>query len=76
MPTNGEESYPLSEDPALAQVSAGMRDAGHGGFVVDARRRVVYVTDKPRRSSEFPAARQARHPGDFVAHPTTKRSAT
>jgi class 3 adenylate cyclase len=48
MPVDGEESYGLPEDPALAEVAAALRDAGHWGYVVDHQWRMVYVTDEMR----------------------------
>jgi class 3 adenylate cyclase len=50
MPVDGQESYPLPEDPALAEVARALRDTGHWGFVVDDRWRLVYVTDEVRLS--------------------------
>jgi class 3 adenylate cyclase len=50
MPIFGEESYRLPEDPALAEVAAALRDAGHWGYVVDHQWRLVYVTDELRIS--------------------------
>ncbi len=43
-----QESYPLPEDPALAEVAATLRGAGHWGWVLDHEWRVVYVTDEMR----------------------------
>jgi class 3 adenylate cyclase len=48
VPVDGEGSYPLPEDPALAEVARALRDTGQWGFVVDARWRLVYVTDEIR----------------------------
>lgn len=48
MPADGQESYQLPEDPALAEVAMALRDAGHWGWVVDDRWRLVYVTDDLR----------------------------
>jgi len=45
--TSGD-TYPLPEDPALAQVAAGLRDTGHWGWIVDDRWRTVYATDQLR----------------------------
>src|SRR5437016_11944505 len=50
MPADGEESYRLPEDPALAEVAGALRDAGHWGYVVDHQWRLVYVTDELRIS--------------------------
>src|SRR5690349_17890131 len=41
-------SYPLPEDPALADVARGLRDTGHWGWVVDDRWNAVYATDELR----------------------------
>lgn len=43
-------SYPLPEDPVLAEVAAALRDTGHWGLVVDHRWHLVFVTDDLRRS--------------------------
>jgi hypothetical protein len=48
VPFDGRESYPLPEDPTLAEVAIALRDAGHWGSVVDDRWRLVYVTDELR----------------------------
>ena len=48
MPEDGQESYPLPEDPTLAEVAIALRDAGHWANVVDDRWRLVYVTDEMR----------------------------
>jgi class 3 adenylate cyclase len=45
---NNQESYPLPEDPALAEVAMAVRDAGHWSWIVDDRWRLVYVTDELR----------------------------
>lgn len=50
MSVEGEESYPLPEDEALAEVAAALRDAGHWASVCDHRWRLVYVTDELRRT--------------------------
>ena len=44
----GQESYPLPEDPSLAQAALAIRDTGHWGWVVDTQWRMVYVTDELR----------------------------
>lgn len=44
----GQDSNPLPEDPALAEVSTALRDTGHWGWVVDHRWRLVYATDELR----------------------------
>jgi len=44
----GQESYPLPEDPALAEVAAALRDTGHWAWIVDDRWHAVYVTDELR----------------------------
>lgn len=41
-------SYPLPEDPALADAAAALRDSGSWGLVVDHRWHLVYVTDELR----------------------------
>ena len=41
-------SYPLPDDPALADVSAALRDSGAWGQVVDDRWNLVYVSDELR----------------------------
>ncbi len=43
-----QESYPLPEDPVLAEVAATLRGAGHWGWVLDPQWRVLYVTDEMR----------------------------
>ena len=43
-----QESYPLPDDPSLAEVAATLRGAGHWGWVMDPEWRVVYVTDEIR----------------------------
>jgi class 3 adenylate cyclase len=50
MPVDGQESYRLPEDAALAEVAMALRETGHWGMVVDDRWRVVYVTDEVRRT--------------------------
>ena len=42
------ESYALPEDPVLAEVAATLQGAGHWGWVLDDRWRVVHVTDELR----------------------------
>ncbi|MGH2865302.1 MAG: adenylate/guanylate cyclase domain-containing protein [Solirubrobacteraceae bacterium] len=44
----GSETYALPEDPALADVAAAMQAAGHWGWVLDDRWRIVFVTDELR----------------------------
>jgi class 3 adenylate cyclase len=44
----GQESYPLPEDPTLAEVAIALRDAGHWGAVLDDRWCAVYATDEIR----------------------------
>lgn len=46
----GRESYPLPEHPALADAARAIRDAGHWGWVVDDRWRLVYASDELRLS--------------------------
>ena len=50
MSEDGELSYALPEDPVLADASKALRDAGHWGWVVDNRWRLVYATDALRRT--------------------------
>ncbi len=38
-------TYPLPDDPVLAEVAAALRDAGQWGWMVDARWRIVYASD-------------------------------
>jgi class 3 adenylate cyclase len=47
---HSRESYPLPEDPALAQVAAVLRDAEHWAWIFDHRWRLVYMTDALRVS--------------------------
>lgn len=47
---NSQASYPLPEDPALAQVAAVLNDAGHWAWIFDHRWRLVYMTDALRVS--------------------------
>ncbi len=44
----GSETHRLPEDPALAHVAAAMQGAGHWGWVLDHRWRIVFVTDELR----------------------------
>ena len=48
MPSAGQESYPIPDDPTLAEVAIALRDAGHWASVVDDCWRLVYVTDELR----------------------------
>lgn len=41
-------TYPLPEDPSLAEVSQALQDSGHWGYVVDERWNLVFVTDELR----------------------------
>jgi class 3 adenylate cyclase len=43
-----EESCPLPDDPALAEVAVAMRDAGYWAELVDTDWRLVYMTDDQR----------------------------
>ncbi len=47
---HSQESYPLPEDPALAQLAAVLRDAEHWAWIFDHRWRLVYMTDALRVS--------------------------
>ena len=42
------QTYPLPDDPALAQVAASLAGSGHWGWVVDPQWRILYVTDELR----------------------------
>jgi class 3 adenylate cyclase len=48
MAVNGQESYPLPDDPALAEVARALRDTGQWGHVVDHRWLLAYATDELR----------------------------
>lgn len=41
-------SYPLPDDPALADAASALHDGGHWGMVVDKQWNLVYVTDELR----------------------------
>ena len=41
-------SYPLPDDPLLAETARALRDTGHWAWIVDDQWRVVYVTDELR----------------------------
>jgi class 3 adenylate cyclase len=41
-------TYPLPEDPALAEVAASLQGSGHWGWVVDPQWRIAFVTDELR----------------------------
>ncbi|HET9851861.1 MAG TPA: adenylate/guanylate cyclase domain-containing protein [Candidatus Limnocylindrales bacterium] len=43
-------SYPLPEDPALADAASAIRDTGHWGWVVDERWRMMWASDEVRLS--------------------------
>ncbi len=43
-----QESFPLPEDPVLAEAAAALRDTGQWGWVIDDRWRLVYATDELR----------------------------
>ena len=45
---DGHESYPLPQDPALAEAAAALRGSGHWAWIVDDRWRIVFVTDELR----------------------------
>jgi len=45
-----QDSYPLPEDPALADAARAIRDTGHWGWIVDERWRVVWASDDVRLS--------------------------
>jgi hypothetical protein len=47
-PVEGQETCPLPEDPALAEVAAGLNRAGHWGWMVDSQWRIVFMTDDLR----------------------------
>lgn len=50
MPTDSVQSYPLPEDPALADIAKSLNDAGHWAIVVDDRWQTVFATDEMRRT--------------------------
>lgn len=51
MTADGQQgSYPLPEDPLLAEVALALRDTGHWAQIVDHQWRLVYVTDELRRT--------------------------
>ena len=50
MPGVEQQSYPLPDDPVLAEAAAALREAGHWAWVVDAHQRLVFVTDELRRT--------------------------
>ncbi len=43
-----KKSYPLPDDPSLAETARALRDTGHWAWLVDDRWRLVYVTDELR----------------------------
>ncbi len=45
---DSQATYPLPEDPPLAEVAAALQGSGHWGWVVDDRWRVMFVTDELR----------------------------
>lgn len=47
---DGQESYALPEDPALADAARAISEAGHWGWIVDDRWRLVYASDEIRLS--------------------------
>ncbi len=47
---DGPESYPLPQDPALADAARAIGDTGHWGWIVDDRWRLVWVSDDLRLS--------------------------
>jgi class 3 adenylate cyclase len=47
-PANDQQSYPLPEDAALADVATALQEAGHWAWIVDAEWRLVFVTDALR----------------------------
>ncbi|KAA0271836.1 MAG: adenylate/guanylate cyclase domain-containing protein [Acidobacteria bacterium] len=46
----GSRSYPLPEDPALADAASAIRATGHWGWVVDERWRLMWASDEVRLS--------------------------
>ncbi len=50
MPGDQQQSYPLPDDPVLAEAAAALRETGHWAWVVDAHQRLVFVTDELRRT--------------------------
>ena len=47
---DGQESYALPADPALADAARAIRDAGHWAWIVDDRWRLVYASNEIRLS--------------------------
>ncbi|MGZ8753231.1 MAG: hypothetical protein ACXW2C_10830 [Acidimicrobiia bacterium] len=44
------ETFPVPEDPTLAAYATALNETGHGANIMDARWRVVFVTDELRLS--------------------------
>ena len=44
----GRDTYPLPDDPRLAEVAGAMNGAGHWGWVTDHEWRLRHVTDQLR----------------------------
>jgi class 3 adenylate cyclase len=69
MPMDSGEPYPLPEDPTLADVAKAVRDSGQWAWVVDARWRIVYITDELRRSNGAPGTLAAFAIGEHLFGP-------
>lgn len=48
MPSDFADSYPLPDNPVLADAAAALRDSGNWGMVVDQHWNLVYVSDEMR----------------------------
>jgi class 3 adenylate cyclase len=48
VPVKGGPSYPLPDDPVLAEIATALRDSGHWAQVFDDQWRLAYVTDELR----------------------------
>ena len=77
-----QESYPLPDDPVLAEVALALRTTGHWALVVDDRWRLVDVTDELRRSfgagelAEFAIGHHLFGPGAMAARRTHRLGTT
>ena len=66
--------YPLPEDPALADAARAIRDAGHWGWIVDDRWRLVYASDELRLSFGALVAYATFELGAFFFGPEAMRA--